>query len=159
MDMKDHPTMHHDTDRFYLLRWFAGTLLGIALAGGFFACLAGRVFVSDSQDWQWFSDSARVFTSGMVFALICGVPACVLVSLLLHAAGGKSAADRLAWSVLCGGGAGATSLLLCGLPAAMIVAGVMGAVGAFTGNCLVDALLGPTRSSARSDKHAQAHSS
>jgi hypothetical protein len=140
MDMKDHPTMHHETDRFYLLRWFAGTLLGIALAGGFFACLAGRVFVSDSQDWQWFSDSARVFTSGMVFALICGVPACVLVSLLLHAAGGKTAADRL------------TSLLLCGLPAAMIVAGVMGAVGAFTGNCLVDALLGPTRSSARSDE-------
>ena len=150
MDTNHHPTSPRETDRFYLLRWFVGTLLGIVIAGGFFACLAGRVFASDSRNWQWFSESAWICASGMVFSLICGIPACVLGSLLLHAAGGKSENDRLAWSVLCGGGAGATSLLLCGLPAAMIVAAVIGAVGAFTGNCLIDALMRPGRSSERS---------
>ena len=130
-----------DVDRWYLPRWFFGTLLGICAAGGCFACLIGRIFQSDSTGWLWFSESLQCFATGAGYSLICGVPGCVLGSLLLHAAGGKTESDRLAWAVLCGGGTGAASLLLSGLPAAIIVASVVGAVGAFAGNCLLDTIV------------------
>ncbi|MFN5074445.1 MAG: hypothetical protein ACK5MO_02520, partial [Planctomyces sp.] len=74
-----------------------------------------------------------------------GVPACVLGCLCLHARsslpGEPSASERQAWSLICGGGAGAVSLLPFGLPAGMIVAALLGAVGGFSGCCVLDLLI------------------
>jgi len=76
---------------------------------------------------------------GVGLALMAGIPAVVLGSLFLdarsHLPGKPAAADGMAWSLICGGGAGAASMLLFG-PTAVIFAAVIGGVGGFTGYCL-----------------------
>ena len=49
---------------------------------------------------------------------------------------GNPAVDGMAWSLICGGGAGAASMLLFG-PTAVIFAAVIGFVGGLTGYCLL----------------------
>ncbi|MFM7867934.1 MAG: hypothetical protein ACKPHU_27275, partial [Planctomycetaceae bacterium] len=49
---------------------------------------------------------------------------------------GNPAADGIAWSLICGGGAGSASMLLFG-PTAVIFAAVIGFVGGLTGYCLL----------------------
>lgn len=138
-------TRNLQPDRWYLLRWFCGTLLGICVAGGFLFCLMGGVFSGANSGGAWSVETLRCFLSGCVLALIAGVPACVLGRLCLHARSslpGKPAeSELLAWSLICGGGAGAVSLLPFGLPAGIIVAATLGAVGGFSGYCVIDLLV------------------
>ncbi|MFM7864804.1 MAG: hypothetical protein ACKPHU_11365 [Planctomycetaceae bacterium] len=138
-----------ESDRLDLLRWFCGTLLGICGAGGVVACLTARVCFGDSRGWQSFAEITEVLLFGGGLALIAGIPAVVLGSLFLdarsHLPGKPAAADGMAWSLICGGGAGAASMLLSGLPTAVIFAAVTGGVGGFTGYCLLDAVVGAGR--------------
>ena len=128
------------SDRLDLLRWFCGTLLGICGAGGVVACLTARVCFGASRGWQSSAAIMEVFLFGGGLALIAGIPAVVLGSLFLHASshlpGKPAAADGMAWSLICGGGAGAASMLLFG-PTAVIFAAVIGFVGGLTGYCLL----------------------
>lgn len=132
-------------DRWYLLRWFCGTLLGICVAGGCMACLMGGVFADKNSGGAWSVGTLQCLLSGCVLAMIAGVPACVLGSLCLHAhsslPGKPAESELLAWSLICGGGAGAVSLLPFGLPAGIIVAAILGAVGGFSGYCVIDLLV------------------
>ncbi|GDX91470.1 hypothetical protein LBMAG46_14760 [Planctomycetia bacterium] len=145
MERSQTDTPNLQTDCRYLLRWFCGTLLGICGAGGCLACLIGGVFADKNSDGWWSAETLQCFLSGGGLALIAGVPACVLGCLCLHARsslpGEASASERQAWSLICGGGAGAVSLLPFGLPAGMIVAALLGAVGGFSGCCVLDLLV------------------